>query len=75
VCLDRHFLERRHVPVPGRSQDAHIGRAIVHRADEVLGIARHLEAVEILERDAVRAFGVDRHLGGEHAIGSGQGNG
>ena len=37
--LDQHFLERRHLAVAGRPQDADVGRPIEQRADEVLGVA------------------------------------
>ena len=43
--FDRHFFERRHMLVAGRPQDADIGRPIVHRPNEILGVARALEAV------------------------------
>ncbi len=66
--LDHHFLERRHLLVAGRPQNAHVGRAIVQHADEVLGVAVVRQAVDVVERDAIRAVLGHRQVRREHLV-------
>ena len=51
--LDVHFLEPRHRTVRRRLENAHVGRPIVQRPDEVLGLAAVAHALAIGQRDPV----------------------
>ena len=66
--LDHHFFERRDLLVAAGPQDAHVGRAIVQHADEVFGVALVRQAVDVVERDAIRTVLRDRQSRRQHLV-------
>jgi hypothetical protein len=66
--LDLHFLERRHLFVARRPQDAHIRRTIVERADEVLRLSGIFQTVDVGQRHAIGTVVFDRQLAMERTV-------
>ena len=65
LCLDIHFLEARDGSVARRLHHVHVRRPILDRANEVFGLPRIGQAVEIPKRDSVGSVLDNLHRGGE----------